>query len=460
MRLGLDIGTNSIGWWLYGQDEDGRLRDVIDGGARIFHDGRDPKSKESLAKDRRIARSMRRRRDRYLRRRKSLMCKLAESGLMPQLPEEQKALEQLDPYELRAKGLDEKLSLTELGRAFFHLNQRRGFKSNRKTDGRDNEAGAIKSATARLEMKMAESGARTYGEYLHLIRQTAADQRHVPTVRARLTLRHNDETDKEEMGYDIYPSRAHLEEEFEKLWKAQASFHAKTLTDALHDELFETIFFQRPLKAPEVGRCFFYPEQDKRLAKAHPLFQQRVLFETVNQLQIQAPGQPKRSLTRDERDKLVLKLNSKEAKAPSSANISFVQLRKTLGLRADEHFSIESESRKGIDCDKVRAIMMHKERFGPKWTELDWKQQWDIIEKRQAIESDAEFDAFCDWLVAQYKLLPEQSKAVASAPLPEGYGTHWPYGNRASGSLAQGRGHHLCGGLQRAFRLSFRHKNR
>ena len=43
IRLGLDIGTNSIGWWLYAT-EDGAITDVIDGGVRIFSDGREPKT--------------------------------------------------------------------------------------------------------------------------------------------------------------------------------------------------------------------------------------------------------------------------------------------------------------------------------------------------------------------------------------------------------------------------------
>ena len=139
MRLGLDIGTNSIGWWLYAT-EDAQITEVIDGGVRIFSDGRDPKSKASLAVARRAARAMRRRRDRYLRRRASLMRKLADAGLMPTDPIEAKALEQLDPYELRSTALDERLPLHQLGRALFHLNQRRGFKSNRKTDRGDNES--------------------------------------------------------------------------------------------------------------------------------------------------------------------------------------------------------------------------------------------------------------------------------------------------------------------------------
>ena len=159
MRLSLDIGTNSIGWWLY-EIKNGVPARVIDGGVRIFSDGRDPKSKASLAVDRRVARAMRRRRDRYLRRRASLMKKLAEAGLMPADPAEQKALELLDPYELRARGLSEALTLPEFGRALFHLNQRRGFKSNRKTDRGDNEAGKIAHATAKARSRDDGGGCR------------------------------------------------------------------------------------------------------------------------------------------------------------------------------------------------------------------------------------------------------------------------------------------------------------
>ena len=59
--LGLDLGTNSLGWCLYEMEGDTPKR-IIDIGVRIFPDGRDPKSGASLAVDRRDARSMRRRR--------------------------------------------------------------------------------------------------------------------------------------------------------------------------------------------------------------------------------------------------------------------------------------------------------------------------------------------------------------------------------------------------------------
>ncbi|MDT2076465.1 MAG: hypothetical protein RMX26_10810, partial [Planktomarina sp.] len=61
MRLGLDIGTNSIGWWLFATEND-KITEVLDGGVRIFSDGRNAKSGESLAVERRAARGQRRRR--------------------------------------------------------------------------------------------------------------------------------------------------------------------------------------------------------------------------------------------------------------------------------------------------------------------------------------------------------------------------------------------------------------
>lgn len=100
-RLALDIGSSSIGWLLY-EIVDNRPVRILDGGVRIFGDGRQAKTGQSLAVGRRNARAMRRRRDRYLRRRAMLMKRMAEAGLMPQDPDEAAALTVLDPYALRA----------------------------------------------------------------------------------------------------------------------------------------------------------------------------------------------------------------------------------------------------------------------------------------------------------------------------------------------------------------------
>lgn len=418
-RLGLDIGTNSIGWWLYGT-RDEQIVNVIDGGVRIFANGRDPKSGTSLAVDRRAARSMRRRRDRYLRRRAALMKKLAAAGLMPADPTEAKSLEELNPYELRAKGLDEPLPLTHLGRALFHINQRRGFKSNRKTDRRDNESGKIIDATARLDQAMEAKGARTYGEFLYMRQSATNDPRRTPPVRTRLTLGTRDDSGKQELGYDFYPDRRNLTDEFEQLWALQVPHHPKTLTKALHDDLFETIFYQRPLKEPEVGICLFTDE--RRLPRAHPLTQRRVLYETVNQLRITSDGVCSRALTLEERDRVIFLLdNKKPTKSPTSMKLKLASLAKSLKLPSGERFTLETINRDAVACDPLRSNLRHPDRFGPRWSTLEWEAQWDILQRIRNVQSDEDHNSLIDWLISTHDLDQGRAEAVAHSPIPEGY---------------------------------------
>ena len=97
-RLGIDLGTNSLGWCLVGLDDEDRPCRFIRMGVRIFPDGRNPKDGTSLAAARRLARSMRRRRDRFLKRRARLMRLMIESGFMPPTKPERELLRAIDPY--------------------------------------------------------------------------------------------------------------------------------------------------------------------------------------------------------------------------------------------------------------------------------------------------------------------------------------------------------------------------
>lgn len=116
--LSLDMVSTSIGWCLFGLDARGEPAFIIDIGARTFSDGRDAQSKTPLAVARRAARSMSRRRDRYLRRRRAVLRTLVEYGLLPADEGERKALlketgdrrketgeASATPYALRAKAL-------------------------------------------------------------------------------------------------------------------------------------------------------------------------------------------------------------------------------------------------------------------------------------------------------------------------------------------------------------------
>ncbi len=243
-RLGIDLGTNSIGWAGINLDKDGNPCGILDMGVRIFPDGRDPQSKTSNAVARRLARGQRRRRDRYLKRRGDLLGELVEYGLMPADKDERAALARLDPYKLRARALDHPLDPYELGRALFHLNQRRGFKSNRKMAG-DDESDFRKAIDA-LRKSIDESGARTLGEFLAKLHEKGEP------VRAR-------------PGLELYPDRALYADEFDVIRKAQSPHHS--LSDEQWDSLKNHIFFQRPLKPVDPGLCQFEPGK-KRAAKA------------------------------------------------------------------------------------------------------------------------------------------------------------------------------------------------
>nr|WP_224380258.1 type II CRISPR RNA-guided endonuclease Cas9 [Roseovarius carneus] len=348
------------------------------------------------------------------------MKRMAEAGLMPADPVQAKALQALDPYDLRARGLDEALPLAHFGRALFHLNQRRGFKSNRKADRGDNESGKIKDATARLDWAMRDARARTYGEFLHMRQDKADDPRRVPTVRTRLSVARRDNAEKEEAGYDFYPDRRHLSEEFDALWAAQAEHHT-TLTDDLRDQIKTIIFHQRPLKAPEVGLCLFTDE--RRIPSAHPLNQRRILLETVNGLRIVARGEAARGLTREERDQIVHGLDNKgHTKTLSGMSMKLRAIGKVIKLRSDQSFTLETANRDAIACDPVRASLSHPERMGGVWTTLDEDAQWDVVQRLRAVQSDTEHEALVDWLMATHGLGQDYAQATANAPLPEGYG--------------------------------------
>ncbi len=408
-RIGLDLGTNSLGWCVLDLDENRHPIGIRDIGVRIYKEGRDPKSGASLAVDRRMARSARRRRDRYLGRRRALLAEMVEHGLMPKDDAARKALELLDPFALRAAALDEKIPLHHLGRALFHLNQRRGFKSNRKADrGNDDEKGKIATGIDRLRAAMRENGARTYGEFLHMRRRSAIDKQHIPAVRTRLRPEPGENAKGD--GYDFYPDRSLFEAEFHAIWDAQSTHHGPALPDKLRDRLHDIIFFQRNLKIPEVGRCTFF--EDKRLPKAHPLFQTRRLYEEVNALKIEMPGEPSVDLKLDQRDKIILHLRSKRT-------ASFAALRKLLKLPADARFNKESDSRTKLLGDEIRAELSHKDRFGAKWSTLTEAEQITIVDRLRNDQSEKDL---IDWLCETYGIDGERASKIAGANLPEGYG--------------------------------------
>lgn len=166
-RLGFDLGYTSLGWACILLDEDSRPCGIHDFGVRIFPSGRDDKSKAPTSVQRREKRGASRNRDRYKMRCKTLLNFMIQHGFQPQSESERKQLAEREPLELRTKGVTEALTLHELGRALFHINQRRGFKSNRiaERSGREDESG-LKKGISELAKQLNEKQ-QTLSQYLY-----------------------------------------------------------------------------------------------------------------------------------------------------------------------------------------------------------------------------------------------------------------------------------------------------
>lgn len=338
--LGLDLGAASIGWALL-TPEKNDTDHIKRLGSRIFPEGLDAKSREPKNAARRNARLIRRQIARRAVRRQTVLKAFQTLNWLPPLPADLDKIWNENPYLLRKKALNEKLSLAELARVFFHLSKHRGFKSNRKTDAADeslpmNESSADEStrdAAAPAASKKSKSSQpkknklrdgtddnKGYGELDNLLRNGehrtigeyfASLNPHEVRIRSRYTL------------------RKHYEDEFEKICTAQQAFHyelSKPVPDALlvalcsrkqqalwrkksgSEKSFRAfigaylIFFQRPLKSQKhtVGRCSLEPKS-KRAPMSSLAYQTFRIWSTLATIELLTPE--RRFLTTDEKSR-------------------------------------------------------------------------------------------------------------------------------------------------------------
>ena len=390
-RLGIDLGTSSIGWAAINLDESGNPCGVLDMGVRIFPDGRKPTDETSRAVDRRIARGQRRRRDRYLKRRGDLMQALIDYSLMPPDESRRRELVRLDPYALRARALDYPLKAHELGRALFHLDQRRGFKSNRKAGNEDDAEGKkLSAAIGEMRRRIEEIGARTLGEFL------ARRHEKGETVRARPDL-------------GIYPDRAMYESEFQAIRTAQVPH--QRLRPEQWNRLHDIIFYQRPLCPVDPGWCSFEPGE-RRAARSLPLFQEFRMLQEVNNLIVQAGPEPERPLDEQERERALKRLRS-------GKDISLHKPTKSLGLPSGARFNLSRFGRKAVKGDETTARLAKNELFSVHWINLSLDERNEIVRFLLDTEDpeDVRRKAADEW-----GLNEASSKAVANAALVAGYG--------------------------------------
>lgn len=408
-RLALDLGTTSLGWAMIRLTPAGETCAVIRAGVRIFSDGRNPKDGSSLAVSRREARAARRRRDRLLKRKHRLTQELIKHQFFPVDAAQRKALELLDPYALRFKGLDAALTPGEFARAVFHLSQRRGFASNRRTDRKDSDSGALKTAIAQLRRDLTATNSRTVGEWLW--QRLLAGQ----SVRARYRetpIETAEGKRKIDKRYDLYVERAMVESEFDTLWQAQARLNPAQYQEPARMAIKDALLFQRKLRPVRPGRCTLLPHLP-RAALALPSSQRFRIYQEVNHLRVIDDQFHAHELTLAQRNAAVVALESKP-------KVTFTQLRKLLGLPGTTHFNLEDEKRVDLNGNKTSATLSKKDLFGSRWVELGAELQDEIVQRLVSEENESELVA---WLQAATGIDERQAEAIAQTDLTPGFGS-------------------------------------
>ena len=215
--LGLDLGTNSIGWAVVNEAEkENEKSSIVRVGVRVNPLTVDELSNFEKGKsittnaDRTLKRSMRRNLQRYKLRRANLIEVLKENGFINDdtLLSENGNKTTFETYRLRAKAATEEISLQEFTRVLLMINKKRGYKSSRKA--KSTEEGQLIDGMEIAKRLYEEN--HTPGQLsLQLLMN---GKRHLP---------------------DFY--RSDLQAEFDRIWQKQSEYYPDLLTEQLKEGL-------------------------------------------------------------------------------------------------------------------------------------------------------------------------------------------------------------------------------
>lgn len=309
--LGLDLGTNSIGWAIRDITEEGNQ--IIDKGVLTFEKGvGEEKGKEvPLVKARTAARSKRRNYQAEKYRKWELlkflidgkMCPLTteelnewvhyKRGIGRKYPQSEKFIQWLrfdfngdgkPDFELFGANKHESYYLFRmlaanesvqhkkifqdnpliLGRVFYQLVQRRGYRGR---DDEDEEAKTIKEGSAETGTK----GFMAISAYL---------EKH-NTLGAALYYLQKEKNERIRKRYNL---RTDYEHELKEICRVQ------NIDETSYKLLWKAIVWQRPLRSQKglVGRCTFEPNKT-RCPISHPLYEEFRTWVFINNLKIKLP---------------------------------------------------------------------------------------------------------------------------------------------------------------------------
>ena len=414
--LGLDLGTNSIGWALI---EDNQNK-ILGLGTRIFPMGvenlGDGEGEISKNASRTGARGVRRQFFRRRLRKQILLKALSENKMCPleasdfqewkrnkRFPiEKLTTWFALNPYELRQKALIEKLSLEEIGRIFYHLIQRRGFLSNSRKGGSDDGTifkGNPKEGKIGITETQKNIEDKTLGAYLFEIypKENQPFQDGLERIRNR------------------YTTRKMYVDEFELIWNKQAQFHTeltnelKTLFGGRKLDGYKEdgiLFHQRPLRSQKhlVGNCSFEPRKTKCPISAIPFEQFRV-WQWVNTVEYNG-----KKISQEEKEKIVEFLFANEKP-------EFKKIRKVIGKESAE-FKFNYKDDDKIVGTHTISNLSNKKYFGKKWFEFTEKEQEDIWHVLYFFDSKSNLK---EYAIKNWNFTEEQAESISKFNVKDGY---------------------------------------
>lgn len=316
LTFGIDLGIASCGWAVIrGGDGAG---EIVDMGTWMFDAPETAKERTPTNQLRRTARGLRR----VVRRRRQRMNEVRRlfktHGLLDSDRQGALAVKAegalLDPWTLRAQGLDRRLTGPELAVALGHIAKHRGFKSNRKSERGANAADDSSKMLKAIEAtREASAKYRTIGELF------ARDEAYAGRKRNR------------DADYTRSILRADQEDEVRTLFRAQRGAGSALATEDLEAKFTHAAFFQRPLQDSEhmVGECPF-ERGEPRAARRAWSFELFRYLSRLTTLRIRE-GRIERPLTSGE-------IASAEALFATKAKVSFTDLIKRFGLTPGQAF--------------------------------------------------------------------------------------------------------------------------
>lgn len=344
--LGLDLGVGSIGWALIEMDND-TPSSILGMGSRIVpltpDDSTQFSKGQAITKnaDRTARRTARKGYDRYQLRRAKLTQVLRQNNMLPEHMDEHI----IDLWQLRADAATEgkQLTLPQIGRVLYHINQKRGYK-HAKADVSADSKQTKYVAEVNQRYKDIQERNQTIGQYFYQKLVESAVQ--APSG-PYYTFRIKDQ---------VFPRAAYMAE-FDQIMQIQKQFYPEVLTPELIDTLRnQIIFYQRPLKSCKhlVGLCEFemkaYTNKatgkvvysgPKCAPRTSPLAQLCAMWEAANNITLFNKSNEYLPITLEQRQAIVEHLNTHE-------KLTARDLQKILGISPKEGWSAGKAVGKGL----------------------------------------------------------------------------------------------------------------